>query len=195
MLQKIYDIFRIPYYHALITRHNEVIGKAIVKQSGNIKSFKVKGIKATFILPNDKKIGIPPVKIKSGRLLVYDVNSAMPMRLVTSKEEGIDWMDEDLAKVYAVNPKQYYMTPLDVQELHNFLEAHIPADIMADDETHLPAWVLILIALGVVTVLIIAVVYLVTHGTPTTITEYIPLPTQNPTTIPTLIPATMKPGI
>jgi len=195
MRQKVLDIFRVPYYHALITRHGDVIEKAIVPMKGNRRSFTVKGLKQTFILPDDVKSKIPPIKLKSGRIVVYDVNSAIPMRLAYKSDEGIEWMDEELRKEYAVNPQQFYLTPLDVTELHTFLESRVTEDILAGDKKDIPFWLILLIAVGVITVGLIVVVYLVTHAPPTIITEYIPIPTIEPTAIPTLIPATMKPGI
>jgi len=195
MRQKVLDVFRVPYYHALITRHGDVINKAIVPMKGNRKSFTVRGLKQTFILPDDLKSKIPPIKLKSGRIIVYDVNSAIPMRLAYKSDEGIEWMNEDLRKEYAVNPQQFYLTPLDTSELHTFLESKITEDILAGDKKEIPMWIILLITVGVITVGLIAVVYLVTHASPTIITEYVPLPTSEVTTIPTLIPAEMRPGI
>lgn len=195
MRQKVLDVFRVPYYHALITRHGDVINKAIVPMKGNRKSFTVRGLKQTFILPDDLKSKIPPIKLKSGRIIVYDVNSAIPMRLAYKSDEGIEWMNEDLRKEYAVNPQQFYLTPLDTSELHTFLESKITEDILAGDKKEIPMWIILLITVGVITVGLIAAVYLVTHASPTIITEYVPLPTSEVTTIPTLIPAEMRPGI
>lgn len=193
MKKTIFNLFHIPYYHALIVKHGDVVSTAIVRQKGNVKSFRVKSLRATFILPDDRKSGIPPIKVKNGRLIVYDVNSAIPMKLVSHSDEGIEWMDEDMRKQYAVNPKQFYLTPLDTEELHTFLEARVTDDILAGDEKEVPWWLVTLIICVVAVIGLVAVVYMVTHGTPTTITEYIPFPT--PTVTPTPIPGIMKPGV
>lgn len=193
MKKTIFNLLHIPYYHALIVKHGDVVSTAIVRQKGNVKSFRVKSLHATFILPDDRKSGIPPIKVKNGRLIVYDVNSAIPMKLVSHSDEGIEWMDEDMRRQYAVNPKQFYLTPLDTEELHTFLEARVTDDILAGDEKEVPWWLVTLIICVVAVIGLVAVVYMVTHGTPTTITEYIPFPT--PTVTPTPIPGIMKPGV
>ena len=195
MKEILYNLMRVPHYKALIEKHGEVIGRAIVPMKGNIRSFTVKSLKMTFLLPNGKTTDIPPLKIKSGRLLVYDVNSVIPMKLGYKTEEGLDWMEEDMRVRYVSNPKQYYLPPVNPEELYTSLESKFIADIMSSDERDIPTWLLYLIGCAVAGAIIIGVVYLVTHGTPVTITEYIPMPTANPTSIPTLIPATMKPGI
>lgn len=193
MKKAIFNLLHIPYYHALIAKHGDVVSTAIIRQKGNIKSFRVKRLNATFILPDDRKIGIPPLKVKNGRIVVYDVNSALPMKLIAHSDEGIEWMDEDMRKQYVVNPKQFYLTPLDTEELHTFLEARVTEDILSGDEKEIPWWLVTLIICVVAVIGLIAVVYMVTHGTPTVITEYIPFPTPTPT--PTPIPGIMKPGV
>lgn len=179
MKRQIYDLFRIPYYRALISKHGEVIATVCVKIKDNVKDFKFKN--ARFILPNDKDLKIPPLKIKSGRLVSYDVNSAVAMRLVTKREDGIEWMSEETRKEYIVHPQQFYLAPLDVKELSNYLESKTVEDILSDNEKQFPMWIIILIIAVVSIIGLIAAVYMVTHAPPTVITEYLPTITPSPT--------------
>ncbi len=188
MKKSIYDIFRIPYYYALITRHGEVVSRAVVPiKKTKVKYFRVKGFKAVFLLPDDKKTGIPPLKIKSGRLLVYNAESVTPMKLTRrvietdSNEELYEKIEEE--NVHAISPEQFYLTPVDINELNEFLDAKIVEDIMSDATKEIPMWVIFLIAGAVVVALILGMGYLVTHGvTPTPQIIYVtPTPTPLPT--------------
>lgn len=188
MRRMIYDLFRVPYYRALLVKHGEVIGIKIVPQKGNIKDFRVKSLKARFILPDDAKTGIPPLKIKSGRLVVYDINSAISMRLVRKSEDGLDWMDEDLRKEYIVNPSQFYLTPLDVSELNKFLDSKITDDILSDNEREIPWWIVAIVITGIAVAGIVIIAWMIlNHVTPPVI-----IPSFTPTPTPTMIPGYME---
>jgi hypothetical protein len=188
MMDKIYNVFRIPYYYALITRHGEVIRRATIPMHKTKKHFSLKGVDASFVIPNDKQLQIPPIKIKSGRLLLYDVNSAQSMKLIRKSTELIEFIDDDtVSKVStsetninnAVLPQQFAIAPTDINQLHDFLEAKIVEDIMSDDKKEFPMWVIYLIAVAAVVVLILGALYMVTHGNTATI-QTIVTPTPTP---------------
>lgn len=179
MKQGLYNLCRTPYYLAYIAKHGEVVAKRIESVKKNKRSFTVKNLNLTCILPDDKKTGIPPLHIKSGRLVVYDIGSAVPMKLVSRAEEGIEWMDEETRARYVVEPKQFALTPLDSSELHEFLEAEVVSDILSDNAKEIPMWLVFLIVAGLLIIAIIAAVYMVTHtGDTSTVAPVVtPVPT------------------
>ena len=177
MRKAFYDMFRIPYYHALVVKDGEVIRQRIVRlTNARPKYFRVKGIKAAFILPTIKKH--PPIRIKSGYLVVYDMLNAQPMELALSSDS--DKLFDDFK---AVESLQYVNTPLDIEELHNFLEAKVTEDILADNEKTIPLWLIYLVSIGIIAVALLGTVYMITKGgTPV----YVPVdgiltPTPTPT--------------
>lgn len=191
MMKTVYNVFRIPYYYALISRHGEVMTKAIIPVKKTRKYFRVKGIKAVFILPKDTdvnltptgpKIGIPPLRLKSGRLVVYDRDSVHPMRLVTKTDDVIEYFKEEIIED-AVLPQQYMLTPLDVNELHDFIESKVVEDIMSGEKREIPMWVLLLIAGAIAGAVILGSIWMITNaGVPAPVV----LPAVTPTPTPTL---------
>ena len=182
MKKGLYNLFGIPYFHAYISKNGEVFDTKVIRMDEKTKDFVYK--KVRFILPDyRKKETIPPLKKKSGYLTAYDINSAVPMKLVTSRAEGIEWMDEETRKEYVVNPRQFYLTPLDAQELNDYLESKTVQDILSDDEKQFPMWLVIIIVTAVIAIGLIAVVYLITHAPPTVIEKFIQA---NVTAIPTM---------
>lgn len=160
MIQTVYNIFHIPYYLAYITRDGEVIRKAIVKKSkSKIKYFRVKKINGVFVLP--KPDDIPPVKLKSGYIVVYDERNTFPMRLMSGDEKKE--YDEELTQK-GLTPRVFALTPLDIGELHTFLEAKVTEDILSDNEKQFPMWLLMLIGAVAIVAIVALTVYMFTKG-------------------------------
>lgn len=182
MKKGIFNLFRIPYYRAMISKNGEVFATRIIRMDEKTKDFKFKGVR--FILPDyRKKETIHPLKLKSGSFVAYDVNSAIPMKLLSKKEDGIEWMDDETRKEYICNPKQFYLSPLDSQELSDYLESKTVHDILSDNEKEFPMWLIVIIVVALIVVGLIAIVYLITHAPPTVIEKFIQT---NVTAIPTM---------
>lgn len=172
MAKWLYDMLHIPYYYALIVRNGDVVGKASVKMSGTrAKYFRLKKYKAAFILPDmrrkegeENKVKIEPIRIKSGRLLVYDIKNAFPMKLVSHNSIIDDIFEQDTSEM-AVYPSGYIPAPVDSEELHDFLEAKVTEDILSDNQKEIPMWLIYLVSIGLIAVALIAVVFLVTKDT------------------------------
>jgi len=160
MMKQIYNIFHIPYYLAYITKDNEVLRTVVIKQSkGKAKYFRVKKLNGVFILP---KMGdTPPVKNKSGYMLVYDIRNTFPMKLMSGDEKNE--YDEELSQK-GIMPKSYIATPMDIEELHTFLEAKVTEDILSDNQKEIPMWLIYLVSIGIVAVLILGAFYMMTKG-------------------------------
>jgi len=190
-MKALYDIFHVPYYNALIVKNGDVVGKAIVKvNKSRAKYFRVKKFRAAFILPDnrrkegdDRKVKIEHIRIKSGLLLVYDVKNAFPMKLV-SHNSIIDEVFEEEQTEQAVYPSGYIPAPVDVEELHDFLEAKVTEDILSDNQKEIPMWLVYLVSIAVIAVLILGAFYMLTKGqTPIIIdgsTILTPTPTPTP---------------
>ena len=179
----IFDIMRIPYYNVLITRDGEVIGKKQIRISKTrAKYFRVPKYRSVFILPDIKKMkGTPPIRNRSGILLVYDVKNAFPLRVVNY--EGLEQILEEETQT-AINPTFHVREPVNPEELHEFLEAKVTEDIMSSDEKSFPMWLVFLIAIAIIAVMLLGVTYMVTHGGALPPTEIIN-PIMNVTPTPT----------
>lgn len=174
----LYNLFRIPYYRALITKDGDVIGTKIIRLSTtNLKYFRSKKHRGLFILP--KLTDKPPLRMRSGYILVYDLRNPFPLKL-TSGDDERDISGDDVA----FEPMKFTMSPVDTEELHNFLEAKVTEDILSDNAKEIPMWLIYLVSIGIIAVLILGAFYMMTKGqTPVYINgqPYItPIPTPTP---------------
>lgn len=172
MKRQVYDLFRIPYYRCMVSKHGKVIGTQIIRQKAGVNDFSFGKNKSRFILPKYEESGIPPLEIKSGQLVVYDVGSAIPMKICTTSKDGIEWMNEETKKRYVVNPKQFYLTPLDSSELQKYLESKTVEDILSDNEKSIPWWIVAIVVSAIAIIGVMVTVYMVMHGNPTIINQY-----------------------
>jgi hypothetical protein len=181
--QSIYDMTLTPYYKALISKDGEVIRTEIVKKSNTgIRYFHVKRLKAAFMLPNHKKLvesGKGILRQKSGYIIAYDLADITPMRLRSLDSDETLYEPETMV----VNPRGFAPSPLSTEELHDFIEAKVVEDILADEKEGIPMWLIYLVSLGIIAVLVLGAFYMLTKGQQTPV--YIPVDTVNPIPTPT----------
>lgn len=163
------DLFRIPYYKAIITRDGVAYASTKVKMaSGKAQFFRVKKLRKAFILPDISDI--PPIRVKSGVVLVYDDRNAFPLDLLPSDVVTNIKSDEStmLSKLIgvknaeqAVKPNYWVRSAIDPDKLHEWFEARIVEDILSPPpNTDFPMWAVYLIAVVAVVAIVAGTLYL-----------------------------------
>lgn len=167
------DLFRIPYYKAVITR-NGIAYKMVKVRVSSEKSqfFRVAKIKKAFILPDISDV--PPVQIKSGFLVVYDDRNVFPLDLLSSEVVTKIKSDEStmLARLIgikkadeAISPSYWIKTAMDPAKLDEWFEARCIDDILSPPPaTDFPMWAIYFIAVVAVVALVMGTIYMISNG-------------------------------
>lgn len=167
------DLFRIPYYKAIITRDGRAYKVVKVRMSNEKAAFfRVKAIKKAFILPDVSDI--PPIYIKSGAIIVYDDRNAFPLTLMSSDIVTRIKSDEStmLSRLIgvknaeeAIKPSYWVKSAMDPDKLNEWFEARCIDDILSPPPSHeFPLWAVYLIAVVAVVAIVFASIYMITSG-------------------------------